>query len=562
MEPTNLSERVAHDDRAAALGRLVLLTLGMSVFMGGGCSGQEATQHHGASSDAGAADAGHGWGLQDGGAAGSGKLDYSGVDGSELPAPTPPELLTNGERENQNLASVGRFKWSMSCTAALVDVGGVDSSPAYVLTSGHCVVDAFSRTSGTAVHEGLAPDPRSAVTFNYFADVPEGERVVVPTKTAAYATMKGHDLAIVELDSTVGALKARGLKPLPLAVAPPVPGSRISWVGAPLNFPQGQAMLRQGQCNVRPRRQVIESRWSWYDLHSSDCSGARSGASGSPVLADGEVFAVVNTTTSDAVSQTCYADNPCEVSPTDTRMVPERTYAVDVTGLSACFLDGVFAPDTQGCGLDRGYGALSVTKRGANLTRPTDSTGEPVRWQVELAVADAAERETALVQFKTGLAATTDCRDLAGYSEPTPIAQQPLLALPVPQVEGIYVACLLGNVGGRPQARERPFVLPLSIDTTPPTLKPRLMVYRSCTFEPMFLPPELTGFRVATGAPGTLDCAHASLRPYIRIPIRVGVFPFQLCLVANDVAGNRSEPFDILVDAQYLRGDGPISCGE
>jgi hypothetical protein len=203
---------------------------------------------------------------------------------------------------------------------------------------------------------------------------------------------------------------------------------------------------------------------------------------------------------------------------------------------------------------------MSVTKRGANLIRPTDSIGEPNQWRIELAAADGAESETALVQFKTGLAATTDCRDLTGYSESTPIAQQPLLALPVPQDEGIYVACLLGNAGGRPQSLERPFVVPLTIDTTPPTLKPRLIVNRSCTFEPVFAMPELAGFSVATGAPGTLDCAQASLRPYLRIPIRFHGFPFQLCLVARDSAGNRAEPFDILVDAQYLRGDGPMNC--
>ena len=70
------------------------------------------------------------------------------------------------------------------------------------------------------------------------------------------------------------------------------------------------------------------------------------GSSGSPLIADGEIVSVINTTNggvSPELGDTCYLGKPCEVSGTTATFEPDTSYGVDIAGIGSCFVDGVFA---------------------------------------------------------------------------------------------------------------------------------------------------------------------------------------------------------------------------
>src|SRR5688572_7242580 len=108
--------------------------------------------------------------------------------------PRPP--LPNGNGENEAFSGIGRLDGlGSSCTAFLLAVGE-PSGPSYALTNGHCV-GLFDNTS--VMRD--APADGATVRFRLFADRPDDE-AVVPVETVLYGTMRGTDVAVLQLAAT------------------------------------------------------------------------------------------------------------------------------------------------------------------------------------------------------------------------------------------------------------------------------------------------------------------------------------------------------------------------
>ncbi|MEZ4595919.1 MAG: serine protease [Chloroflexota bacterium] len=184
-------------------------------------------------------------------------------------------------------------------------------APAYALTNGHCV-DLFDATS--VVRDGQPTPGAGGVAFGVAADgSPVAEASVASIR---WATMKGTDLAVIELDTTLADLEAKGVVAYPIADAV-APGTPVVVVGGPASTDGSDRTLRLGACTSGPPKDLFEWRWTWFGFPSSDCADIRAGSSGSPVFdpTTGSVVALVNTTTQGSGDVTdCSMGRPCEVT--------------------------------------------------------------------------------------------------------------------------------------------------------------------------------------------------------------------------------------------------------
>ena len=105
-----------------------------------------------------------------------------------------------------------------ACSSAFVVPAGLDldtDGPAYLLTAGHCLALAPPNSVGADV----SPEAHLSAQFHYFGDAPDAA-VAVSTGRIAFVTMKGVDLALVELEASRHALREKGVVPFVLAEAP------------------------------------------------------------------------------------------------------------------------------------------------------------------------------------------------------------------------------------------------------------------------------------------------------------------------------------------------------
>ncbi|WP_437288868.1 trypsin-like serine peptidase [Sorangium sp. So ce406] len=371
------------------------------------------------------------------------------------PAAGPPataELVDGDDPANAYLRAVGSL--NSKCTGNFIRTSDDPDAPAYALTAGHCARYPFETSMYFDVGVDVPPDGDIGFRFNYFEGVPTEEYARASAVRIAYVTMKGADLALIELDHTIGELQALGVEPLPLADAPPAAGDPIEIAGIPLEHDGGDYLdtyVRRARCAEGDRRpDVVEHAWLWYDMHVNDCHGLGPGASGGVALDQhGRVFGVYNSHFKTVRPlDTCYLDYPCEVGGGEPeRGVEGTSYVVDATTIAACFdSEGRFDLTNAGCTLDPGgHASLSRTpSRIAPLTH--DERPELGSWDVHLAPTSDTH-----YRYKVGPVESVDCRSADGYSDPIAIEDQPLATLPLPSLEGLYALCVLtgsGDVGG------------------------------------------------------------------------------------------------------------------
>lgn len=457
--------------------------------------------------------------------------------------PEPSTLLKNAHGENKQLASIGRLQAAMSCTASLWKPAGVDArSAALVITNGHCVMPYSDRATTYEVWLNRATSPGWNFTLNYFVDTPQAQKTFT-VKSVVYASMKTVDLALVELNVSWAELEQDGFQALPQARSSALPGTDIRTIGIPeAGFSAEEQFLRESHCVEETRVSIVEWYWAWLDTHRNSCADIREGSSGSPVLnAQGEVFALINTTSAGGISDSCYLSNPCEMQRPGAFMVANKNYAINIVGLSSCFVDRAlrFGPD---CPLPP---PATVAYSGAPFTptRPVDREGQPILWNIQ------ANKPL----WKLGAVGDVDCRDKDDYrNEKLPTTE-------IPAENGVYLLCLQ-----KPDGDERfPSIVVLSVDTRPPTLKPELSLLateRGVMFEPIFQVPELSGYVVGYGPVASTRCETLTLTPYRRIPILIERrnLPAKVCVQGEDHAGNRGPVFAYEVtiqDASILRSN-------
>ena len=175
---------------------------------------------------------------------------------AHVPAQEPPpssELLQNANGANDVFAGVGQFRGSSTCTGSLIDPSGsgAPGAKAWMLTAGHCI--------SLEPYGIIRNQPSTAtVQFNFFIDTPD-RRLTVRSRATGWSTMKGKDLALVELDATLGDLHASGIRPLQLAMAPPKAGLPVFWTGISGSpIPSEVQFLRLGRCTLGNLVQLLE----------------------------------------------------------------------------------------------------------------------------------------------------------------------------------------------------------------------------------------------------------------------------------------------------------------
>lgn len=483
------------------------------------------------------------------------------------------ELLENASGENRRWSGVGRFQNGASCTVFLIrPAGASESSPAYVLSNGHCI----STASANEVIRDRALAAGSRVTFRYFRDT-VSQQLPVRAVRVLHSTMKGFDLAVVELESTLAQLTAAGIEPLELSQDEPAVDEPVWSVGVPVvNIPQDEQFVRRSDCTLGPPADLIEFIWHFRASYSNDCSDIYGGSSGSPVVSrrSGRVVAVMNTTTVGAAIDTgdfrCFNGQPCEVVPGGFRYRRDTSYAVPVTGLTRCFgTTGVFDLAREGCPLDPG---VQLT-----LSSPARAGKPGARWNATL----SGSGELLYYRYKVAAEGLDDCRNDRGYGPPIALADSNRITDPLPEEPRRYYLCVLA--GRTPQADNTwqparfATMVHFRVDNSPPTIPISYLFVDlddSYQTQPLFVLPEFSNFRykLAESAADTCDLP-GNYQTYRRVPIRIpkNGAAYRVCYIGGDEAENETAPLELLLqgprifppgvrNAASLRS-GPIAPG-
>lgn len=257
-------------------------------------------------------------------------------------------VLDKTKSTHKQWNGVGRYG---SCTGTLLDVGGKDSDPAYIITNGHCV--GFSLLSEKGVSFDMESNPNKPMRFDYFvAQVVNNSFITIENKVIKFASMDNTDVAIVELDVTYDSLVKQGINSYKLATTPPKKGQLISVVGVPQSGVKTYG-LRKSDCTIGEKVYLNEGNYSFSNSYRHRCSIV-GGNSGSPVFdrESKEIVAVVNTAVDDGTEnlEDCALQKPCELGSDGSKTVKaSENYAQPVYYLSGCFESGIFNKDLSTC---------------------------------------------------------------------------------------------------------------------------------------------------------------------------------------------------------------------
>ncbi len=478
-------------------------------------------------------------------------LGNSPDTGSSEPNESSSSLVSITEGNNYLYTGIGSLFADSRCTATYIKVSFEPDAPAYVITNGHCVQNWHP-------NEVILDEPADySVIFNYFVDTVD-EQVVIPVSRIAYSTMKGRDVAILELDATNSEMASvPAIESFRIADSE-VPVSSMRVLGIPVNsIDANQQFLRQENCDVLGGANLLEFQWHFFDTYRNNCQDIFGGSSGSPVFYPNsdEIFALINTTTIGGLSA-CALGSPCEVTAEGTELRENTSYATPIHGVGNCFdVAGIFDLMAPDCPLDDGA-QLSLEGYPQQAQQPlvTDNEGntKPSAWNTVL-MGDFTH-----YRFKTGPVQDIDCRDEADYSAPIALADADMIDEVIPEAEGVYYLCVLAgnsnNIDEAWQSASNATIVIAKIDTTPPSLEPMLSLNETpegFSYEPIFQVPELANFSLKHGPVDAIDCDDpADYMPYRRIPLFIekgSETPAKICVIGSDYAGNLSPPKEWIV---------------
>jgi hypothetical protein len=435
-------------------------------------------------------------------------------------------LLSNRDGSNQALASIGRVQATFTCTGAWIEPpsGAPGDAPAYVLTSGHCI--SLDPWAVIANREASFP-----VTFNFFADTRDSV-IALRTTRIMWSTMRGIDLALLELNATNDDLRARGLTPHKLQGS--LAGTNLHWAGAPTGFiPTGQAYLRKGTCNALGTTTVIEARWLWYDQIRNDCPELYPSASGSPLF-DSVTNAIVGVIGTSTLLSTesggdydCYQSRPCAVTNAGPLAEQDLSYASPVAPLLQCFhTSGRLDTGVPGCALPAGSETFTVDTQRVTAVKPGG------RWNV---------RVNGIASYfwkQTGIGGS--CRAADGYAPSSGATIDAVL----PEVEGHYLLCVAASL----DSLRYPLIVRYKVDSTPLESLPVYdvvdtgLAYRVIFYQQA---PATGGMEFKRGRLSDVQCEDpAGYRTLFSVPpvIFRTECPHRLCVRMQDEAGNLSAP--------------------
>lgn len=468
-----------------------------------------------------------------------------------VPEPPEPVLLSNADGQYAHWNGIGEtFKdGNRYCTASLLDTRdamGTSTGPAYLLTSGHCVLF----ISGTATDTPF----NGQVQFNFFHDMMEDAKRYDIHKIN-WASLASSDVAILELTDSLDTLLKDGITPLKLASKAPAEPRPIQVLGAPGIAPG----LRLSTCTLEPTNTALIKFFTVHtDYQKHDCKGIARGSSGSPVLdaATGEVIGVLSGTTYGiSTDDLCFWHALCGNNQKKSILPDQASHSFPVDYLSYCFTNGRFNADAQSCTIKPAFNFES--ERNADITlyrKPVDHNDQAPVWDVDFSMS------TAFYRFKTVRDAHA-CYLADHYSHPISTNNAKVDA-EIGREEGLYYLCLVGVES----AEQRPSV----------GLRRNTQILTARLVEPTFatLPEPTVRFRLSEkyvsvrwlekysrsiwtryydNDLGERDCADIDRREFSKTNTGVSFplesLPVTLCSYFEDRNFNTSEVHTVLVQA-------------
>ena len=319
---------------------------------------------------------------------------------------TPSTALKNKANQYSRWSGIGLLSTSEgTCTSTLIDTRDASiktPTPAYLITSGHCVTHEI----GTAK---LNQPFDANVTFNYFHDIKKSHKTY-KIKTANWTSMVGTDLAIIELEQPLSTLIQDGIAPLKLAPRPPLGSQDVLNVGAPGTFPEKG--LRLSACAQEVSRTLSGTPPSFPGGMISQCKDMTNGSSGSPMI---------DRRTNQIIS-----------------IVSEKNYSYSAHFLSACFTKGIFT-NNKNCALQ----PVDISVQFQSLFRTTvrpewnaDHQEVMPTWNYNFTIG------TPYYRFKTARDAFS-CQDSSHYSLAVNSTNASINTFVGP-ASGMHVLCIIG----------------------------------------------------------------------------------------------------------------------
>lgn len=265
------------------------------------------------------------------------------------------ELLSADQGKKYNGIGILEKENEGFCTAFLINTGGDSNAPAYAVTNGHCsIIPNFPEAAEIITNKS------SDMVFklNYFVNNKSNVRLV-DVRQIVYATMKGTDITVLELNTTFKQLVKEGFTPLTIDSAPASFGESVQVVGVPGNGVQPSLRyLHKAVCETGQSVNLNEDVYQWKNSVRHRCSTV-GGMSGSPMISlnTNKVVAIVNTGVDDeALTQPeCSWNRPCEISGNGSiSTLPQENYAQRVNAIPSCFDHrGIFNLNIVSCSLEK-----------------------------------------------------------------------------------------------------------------------------------------------------------------------------------------------------------------
>lgn len=264
------------------------------------------------------------------------------------------KLSDHPESRSRTWTGIGRLRGENTafCTASLIDTRNTPlataTTPAYVITSHRCLntknYGEYTYAGGTRHNTSM----QGTLFFNNF-DNTLGDVKSYEFKRVAWQSDGGLNLAIIELDTTLSELMAKGIQPLKIAQRTPPTGTEILTLGIP-EFSNLHAM----HCTQLAPVDVASYPWVGAKVLGNQCADLTHGGLGGPVLSkfSNELISLVVANNHGAnPDNKCLANAPCELRANTAHWRPDTHYTQPVSFLNQCFVEGKLAADTPACDL-------------------------------------------------------------------------------------------------------------------------------------------------------------------------------------------------------------------
>lgn len=459
--------------------------------------------------------------------------------------------LDNADGRHRHWKAVGRLQVNQPtqksrCTASLMDTRDDSSDtagPAYILTSGHCVTrNSLNFMSDRAV-EGH-------VDFDHFlGNTDATERYAL--KRVVHASMRGIDLAIIELDTSLQSLLDKGIEPLALSTTAPVKGAGLMIVGVPSGHEDAPG-LRLATCPAEGVSDLVEGVFVFRAFHKHRCAGIAPGSSGSPLLdrQSNRIIGVLSTSTGRAIRENrCQTDAPCKIEDGQPTWSPDTQYSSPAIGLRTCFSQGVYNPSDLDCvlnptltmTLEEGYRPRTYTRIGL------DEQGNPTlpRWSWPFSL------DTPYYRYKTARSAQ-QCHSPHHYSDAID-AHHGLIDDVIGPEPGLHLLCIIGVQSQAqlpaPQMMDKPIIVATELAAAGPTRMPELKLEQGAdgdySVTPYYSSPALWVYTFKSGKPDEVKCEDpAGYTPDFSpvIAFEHARLPLKLCSTVYEMSRQPSLP--------------------